>query len=231
MNPPDLRPWFQTLEDIPESLVWSEFFGNTHPVEVEVGTGRGLFLVNAGTGRPDTNFLGLELDYKEARYAARRMKKRELPNVRIVGGDARIALARMADRSVEAVHVYFPDPWWKRRHRRRRIFDAPFVTEAARILDTGGQLHAWTDVQEYFGVMLETVGENPSFSPQPTAPERAAAHDLDYQTNFERKKRQLGLPIYRALWTRSEWQATAPHGIIESAERKMPSDEMPVAGS
>ena len=221
MNPPDLRPWFQTLDDIPQTLVWSEFFGNPQPVEVEVGTGRGLFLVNSGVGRPEANFLGLELDYKEARYAAQRMKKRELPNVRIVGGDARVALARMTDRSVSAVHVYFPDPWWKRRHRRRRIFDAHFVGEAARILGSGGQLHAWTDVEEYFGVMLETVAENPHFVPQPPAPERAAAHDLDYQTNFERKKRQLGLPIYRALWTRLEWQAAARPAIIELAEREM----------
>jgi tRNA (guanine-N7-)-methyltransferase len=200
----DLKPYFRTLEDVPETIRWAEFFGNENPVELEVGTGRGLFLVNAGQQRPDTNFLGIELDYKEGRYAAKRMQKRSLPNVRILGGDATVAIPKLiADASLAAVHVYFPDPWWKRRHRSRRIFNPAFIAEVARILRPAGILHAWTDVEEYFGVMQEVVAGNPNFKPLPPPEERPAAHDLDYQTNFERKKRQAGLPIYRGRWERS----------------------------
>jgi tRNA (guanine-N7-)-methyltransferase len=91
----DLRPWFLTLGDLPPApLVVSPLFDRDQSLEIEVGTGRGLFLVNAGITRPETNFLGIEYDFKEARRAARRLQKRVLPNVRILGADARIVLGK-----------------------------------------------------------------------------------------------------------------------------------------
>lgn len=200
----DLAPYFLTLREVPSApFNFSVLFGNEHPVEVEVGTGRGLFLVNAGTTYPATNFLGIEYDYKEARRAARRLQKRELTNVRVLGADATIVLPRfLPDACAQALHVYFPDPWWKRRHKRRRVFNAEFLNQAARVLVPNGLLHAWTDVEEYFGVMTELVAAHRAFAPLPPPPEREAAHDMDYHTSFERKKRQLGLPIFRARWIR-----------------------------
>ena len=202
----DLVPYFLTLRDIPPApLSFSLLFGNEHPLEVEVGTGRGLFLVNAGTTHPATNFLGIEYDFKEARRAARRLQKRELANVRILGANANIVLPRyLPDGCAQALHVYFPDPWWKRRHKRRRVFNSEFLKQSARILVPGGLLHAWTDVEEYFGVMSALVAANPAFAPLPPPTERLALHDMDYHTSFERKKRKLGLTIYRARWIRRE---------------------------
>jgi tRNA (guanine-N7-)-methyltransferase len=203
---PDLRPYFLTLADIPPApLNLTDLFGCDRPVEVEVGSGRGLFLVNAGTTCPGTSFLGIEYDFKEARRGARRLQKRTLQNVRILGADARVVLARyLPDASAIALHVYFPDPWWKRRHKKRRIFNADFLIEAARILKPGGLLHAWTDVEEYFGVITDLVTCNADFVLLPAPRERSAEHDMDYQTSFERKKRKLGLPIFRACWKRRE---------------------------
>jgi tRNA (guanine-N7-)-methyltransferase len=203
--PPDLRPWFLALADIPPPpLELARLFGDEQPVEVEVGSGRGLFLVNAGTARPGTNFLGIEYDFKEARRAARRLQKRRLPNVRILGADARVVFSKyLPDSCAAAIHVYFPDPWWKRRHKKRRIFTSEFLSQAARVLQPGGFLHAWTDVEEYFGVMTALVAETPAFRTVAPPEERAARHDMDYHTSFERKKRKLGLSIYRACWTRA----------------------------
>lgn len=206
----DLAPYFFTLSDVPPApLNLAELFGNENPIEVEVGTGRGLFLVNAGTTCPETNFLGIEYDFKEARRAARRLQKRELANVRILGADAKIVLPRyLPDECCQALHVYFPDPWWKRRHKRRRVFNSDFLVQAARILEPGGLLHAWTDVEEYFGVMTALVAENRAFAPLPAPVERQAVHDMDYHTSFERKKRKLGLTIFRARWIRREPMAS-----------------------
>jgi tRNA (guanine-N7-)-methyltransferase len=199
---PDLRPWFQTLDALPPGVWnWGEIFGNDHGVELEVGCGRGLFLVTAGTARPETNFLGIDNDFKEARRAARRLQKRALPNVRILGADARIVLARhLPAHSLDAVHVYFPDPWWKRRHRKRRIFNTEFVAQVARLLRPEGELHSWTDVEEYFAVIQELVAAHPAFVSIPPPDEQMPKFDMDYRTSFERKKRKLGLPIFRARW-------------------------------
>ncbi len=199
--PVDLRPYFLTLQDVACPLDWPSFFANDNPVELDVGCGRGLFLVTASTAHPDTNYLGIELDYKEGRRGARRLWKRSQPNARVLGGDARPALAKyIPPASVAAVHVYFPDPWWKRKHKRRRLFTDEFVDLVAGVLRPGGLLHSWTDVEDYFAVIRALVDHHPAFEPLVPPSERAPANDLDYQTSFERKKRQLGATIYRGLW-------------------------------
>ena len=220
----DLYPWFQTLADLQDGpLDLAAFFGNAKPVELEVGCGRGLFLVTAGMARPETNFLGVDCDYKEARRASRRMQKRQLPNVRIFGADARILLPRhLADGCLSGAHVYFPDPWWKRRHRKRRIFNPEFLRQCARMLKVGSELHSWTDVEEYFQVIVRLVNAHPAFQAVEAPPEREATHDMDYHTSFERKKRKAGLPIYRARWTRVggsyEWPPEILAALIQEEQ-------------
>ena len=201
----DLRPWFEPItelvESLPEGLDWGRYFGNSHPVELDVGCGRGLFVHSASLRHPGTNYVGIELDYKEGRRAARRLMKREAPNARIWGGDVNVAYRKLiAVGSLEAIHVYFPDPWWKARHRRRRVFNDLFLNQSSALLRTGGWLHSWTDVEEYFGVIESLMDHHPDFQKRPAPLERIPEHDMDYQTSFERKKRQLGLPIYRGLW-------------------------------
>lgn len=204
MNRPpvlDLKPYFLTFNDLTGPLDWAALFGNEHPVELDVGCGRGLFLFTASTANPAVNYLGLELDYHEGRRAARRLWKRGQPNARVLGGDARIALAQLVPpASVAAVHVYFPDPWWKQRHKRRRLFTDEFVELAAAVLKRGGCLHSWTDVEDYFGVIRALMDHHQAFTALPPPAETAPAHDLDYRTSFERKKRKLGSTIYRGLW-------------------------------
>lgn len=198
-----IKPWFQTIEDVGGSLIWSDFFGNDHPVQLDIGCGRGLFTVNASARHPETNFLGLEIDYREGRRGAMRLLKREQPNARIIGGDCKVVLSEMIEPgSVQAAHVYFPDPWWKKRHHKRRLFTAEFVDLLARVVAPGGHVHSWSDVAEYFEIIQQLMDDHPKFDTCTPPDEREPEHDMDYQTSFERKKRQLGLPIYRGLWQR-----------------------------
>ena len=209
----DLKPWFLTLDDLsgrhfsspdsPRPIAWNAFFGNDHPVELDVGCGRGLFLFNAAGNRPDVNFLGIELDFREGRRAARRLHKRRMPNARVLGGSVHDALDRYVPAaSVSAIHVYFPDPWWKKKHRRRRVFTDQFADRMAKALRPGGMVHSWTDVEEYFGVISALMDHHPSFKTLPPPDEREPEHDMDYHTSFERKKRKDGWPIYRGRWQR-----------------------------
>ncbi len=197
----DLAPWFLTLPDLGDGLDWTTFFDKDQPVELDVGCGRGLFLVNAALAHPRTNYCGLEIDYREGRRTARRLKKREMSNARVLGGDARIALDRLiAPRSVSAVHVYFPDPWWKRKHRRRRIFTDEFLGLVARVLVSGGELHSWSDVGEYFETIQDLVSHHGEFQELTMSELKQPEHDMDYLTSYDRKGRKAGSQIHRGRW-------------------------------
>jgi tRNA (guanine-N7-)-methyltransferase len=184
---------------------WKAAFGNDHPVELEVGSGKGLFLLNAASSCPDVNFAGVEIEKKYVLFTAARVAKRGLGNVRLAQADARAFLReRVPAASLQAVHVYFPDPWWKNRHHKRRVFTEEFARQCARVLSPGGKLHLVTDVEEYFLIMTGLVAAVPDLRPLPPPQPKEAEHDLDYLTNFERKFRKEGKPIYRALYERAE---------------------------
>lgn len=205
--PTDLKPYFCTIDDVVReqgaALDWATFFGNDHPVELDIGCGRGMHLVNAGQQHPETNYLGIEIDYREGRHGARRLQRRRLDNVRVLGGDVFVVLHDLIrPHSVSAIHVYFPDPWWKKKHRKRRVFNDRFVGLCAQALQPAGLLHSWTDVAEYFEVISALMDNHELFEALPPPVERPATHDLDYQTSFERKKRQAGETIYRGQWRR-----------------------------
>jgi tRNA (guanine-N7-)-methyltransferase len=153
--------------------------------------------------------LGIEIARKYQLLTATRLAVRGLKNVRLALADARVFLRdRVAGESLQALHVYFPDPWWKKRHRKRRVFTGEFAAECQRALRGGGLLHVATDVEEYFQVIRHEVAEHTRLRELPPPPEQAPAHDLDYLTNFERKFRKQGLPIYRATFERVEVEST-----------------------
>lgn len=204
-----LHPYFQILVEMEEdALDWPKFFGNDNPVELDIGCGRGVFLTNSAVENRDRNYLGMEIAFKEARYTARKLKRRELPNARVVAGDSRDALSKMiAPGSVDAAHVYFPDPWWKKKHKRRRLFTDTFVELLARVVRPGGHVHSWTDVEDYFEVIKALMDHANAFDICSPPDQREPTHDMDYLTSFERKKRQEGETIYRGLWQRRQTDA------------------------
>src|SRR5207244_2113668 len=133
-------------------------FGHGAPLEVEVGSGKGLFLARTSADHPDRNFLGIEIARKYARYAGARLARQQSTNAVIICGDALALFQRwFADASLGAVHVYFPDPWWKKRHKKRRVMNEQFLRDVERTLATGGWLHFWTDVEEYFQTTLALI--------------------------------------------------------------------------
>jgi tRNA (guanine-N7-)-methyltransferase len=186
-------------DPVPAPLDWAALFGNPNPVEVEVGFGKGLFLATAGAARPDRNFFGVEIERKYQLLAAGRVAARGLANVKTCCADAKAVLrVYVPPGSVAAFHVYFPDPWWKSRHKKRLLFTPEFADLVLRALTPGGRLHFVTDVADYFEMVTGLLAGVPGFGRLPPPEERPPAHDMDYLTNFERKFRKEGRPIHRS---------------------------------
>ena len=195
----NLSRHLKTWDELPQPWNAAALFGRDAPLEVEVGSGKGLFLVSAAGAAADHNFLGVEIAAKYARFSAARLAKRQLSNAVVLSGDAlRLFRELLPDDSLAAVHVYFPDPWWKKRHHKRRVMNEPFLKDVVRTLAPGGRLHFWTDVEEYFEETLALIAAHtPLVGPLPVE-ERPADHDLDFRTHFERRMRLGGLPVYRS---------------------------------
>ncbi len=220
----DLSRYFFTLEELPRPWSAANFFPvpipaaeeepateadqlriAARPLEIDVGCGKGMSVAGAASARPDINYIGVELRHKYARYTASRLAKLQLTNAVAIMADAeRMFSEDIPSDSVDGVHVLFPDPWWKARHKKRRIMNPKFLVQVERVLQPGGKLHFWTDVEEYFHVGVETVQEATSLQGPFEVPEKAPEHDLDFRTNFERRKRQAGLPIYRSEFRKPE---------------------------
>jgi tRNA (guanine-N7-)-methyltransferase len=199
-----LAPYLLSLPDPPTPFDWSTVFGNAYPVELEVGFGKGLFLTTSAQVRPEVNFVGVEIVRKYQLLTATRLAKASLGNVRLACGDGRLFLRdRVVAGSLQALHVYFPDPWWKKRHQKRRLFTDEFVAECPRVLRPGGRFHIATDVAEYAAVMEELLAAQPLLRPLAPPSPGEPNHDLDYLTHFERKFRMEGRPIHRLLYERT----------------------------
>ena len=193
-----LQPYLLTVPDPVVPLDWAAVFGNPYPVELEVGSGKGLFLLSASENHPNVNYVGVEIVRKYQLYTATRLAKRQRTNVRVACADARLFLRDcVRTGSLQALHIYFPDPWWKKRHQKRRVFTAEFVDQAIRVLSTRGRLCAATDVEDYYHRMQELLKTHPELRSLPPPEPGTPAHDLDYLTNFERKFRKQGKPIFR----------------------------------
>jgi tRNA (guanine-N7-)-methyltransferase len=194
----------------PSRLSWEKIFANDQPLEIEVGCGKGLFLITAASAQTSVNFLGIEISRMYQLFTASRLARRKLQNVLLVRADARQFFRDyVADGSCRAIHVYFPDPWWKRRHEKRRLLTAEFCAQSARILIPGGCLRIATDVEDYSRVARRLVAQCRQFREVAPIEPKDAQHDLDYLTNFERKFRKQGRVIHRLQYARVSHEESA----------------------
>jgi tRNA (guanine-N7-)-methyltransferase len=188
-------------------LRFAAVFGRTAPVEIEVGLGKGRFLLAQAAARPDTDFLGIEWSLKHLRIARDRAARQGLRNVRFHRGDARHVLADLVpDAIAQRVHVYCPDPWPKKRHAKRRLFSAEVVPHLERVLAPGGYLNVSTDVGEYFEAIVAVVAERTRLEPaaDPLFPNDGQGG----KTNYEVKFLAAGRAIHRATWRRGYGSST-----------------------
>ena len=187
-------------------------------LEIEIGSGKGTFLMQQGAMRPETNYLGIEYAREFYLYAADRIRRRvqsagELTNVRMLNTDASEFLRwRVPDGCAAVIHLYFADPWPKTRHHKRRMVQAEFLRQCRRILPPGGELRIVTDHADYWAWMEEHFARWAVPFTSPDAPggfirlpfDRAesAGQDEVVGTNFERKYKREGRPFHGAILRR-----------------------------
>lgn len=201
-------PVRRTLRDYPEISLEPEnlegkidfvrLFGRSGPVHVEIGSGKGTFLLAQARSLPDENFLGIEWARRYYRYAVDRMGRWGLTNVRIVRTDAAAFLAgNLADQSVDCFHIYFPDPWHKKRHHKRRFICEANMEHLTRCLKPGGQMRIATDHADYFEQIQGLIAANSDRLKEIDFTRPAGAQEGEMTgTNFERKYIKDQRPIY-----------------------------------
>jgi len=200
---PDFSRFYRPLEEVPKPLALAGLFGRTAPLELEIGSGKGLFLRTAAQKNPAHDFLGVEIGKKYAIFSAAGIAKANLTNAMMICGDAAAFLDEwVLPNSLHAVHVYFPDPWWKRAHKKRRILREEVVQLIERNLLPGGTLYFRTDVREYFETTLKLLAKATRLEGPHDIPENEPQHDMDYHTHFERRTRLHGEEVYRALFVK-----------------------------
>lgn len=181
-----------------ERLELADLFPVAQPLEVELGSGDGSFLAQYAELHPDRNFLGVERLLGRLRKLDRKGLRAHLTNLRLIRLEASYLVEYLLPaESVVALHVYFPDPWPKRRHRKNRLIDERFTALARRVLIPGGTICLRTDDDDYFAQMTRVFAADPAFHGMETPPGLLAV-----ATDFEKDFIARGLAIHRAAYQR-----------------------------
>jgi tRNA (guanine-N7-)-methyltransferase len=188
------------LASIVECLDLAALFPARQPLEVELGCGDGSFLVEYARQHPERNYVGVERLLGRIRKLERKGRRAELTNLRGVRIECSYFLEYLLPfRSAEALHIYFPDPWPKRRHWRHRLINERFPVLARQTLAPGGMVYLRTDDAVYFGQMLEVFAACPAFTPAETPPALSAL-----ATDFEKDFLARGIKTLRAAYRVSQ---------------------------
>jgi tRNA (guanine-N7-)-methyltransferase len=196
-SPPDGSPIVR-LHSILDPLRLDTFFPDLQPIEVELGSGDGSFLVHYAASQPQTNFLGVERLLGRLRKIQRKTMRRGLANVRLIRIEAAYFLEYLLPpQSITSLHVYFPDPWPKRKQQKNRLVNERFPSLAVRVLTPGGTVYLRTDDVDYFSQMTTVFATHSEFA--------LATTPVDLETlitDFEKDFLAQGIPTLRAAYQR-----------------------------
>ncbi|HXI12176.1 MAG TPA: hypothetical protein VNM92_05985 [Thermoanaerobaculia bacterium] len=191
-----LTPGLEPRGTVLSKIDFREWFGNASPVLIEIGSGKGRFLVDSALEDPDRNYVGIEKSLHYYRFIIERVVRRGIPNVRAIHLDAYMVLRDMvASESVDEFHIYFPDPWPRPRERKRRMIRDEVCQEMVRCLSPGGTGIYVTDHKEYFDKAVPVLERH-------FAVALGREEGIRPRTNYEAKYIEQGREIYQARFRR-----------------------------
>lgn len=178
-----------------------ELFGNSHPVTLEIGFGMGASLVEQASMYPEINFLGIEVHRPGAGALLSRMQERGVSNIRVITHDAVEVLELMiANDSLDKVQLFFPDPWHKTRHRKRRIIKSEFIKQIKKKLVRGGIFHMATDWEDYAKHMLQDMQQETGWKNLSVDNGYVPKPDCRPVTKFQRRGERLGHGVWDLMF-------------------------------
>jgi len=193
-----VTPEFFILADLYKPFDLAELFKNENSVELEIGAGRGDFAVEYCADHPDVNLIAVERKLNYLKRGINKAKQRDLSNIRFMNVEVQHFLEEYIEReSLQAAHIYFPDPWPKKKQKKRRIVQLQLIKMLSERIVSGGHLHLRTDHADYFEQMMAVMAEQDWFEVVET-PEKVSR----YKTGFERRFVADGLPIFYASYRR-----------------------------
>ena len=193
------KPWAKPyIEEHTEVMCAFDAINNYENYYLEIGSGKGQFLVNMAKNHPDTFFIGMERNVTCAGFTAKKLVEGEVTNAKLVYADAGQVLPSINAESVEGIFLNFSDPWPKKRHAKRRLTSDSFLGQYYRILKRGGKLIFKTDNYDLFTYSLEIL-ENSTFKLVEANYLYDGKDPFDEITEYEASFRELGQPIYRLI--------------------------------
>ena len=175
------------------------FLPGDGPLELDVGFGRGLSVFERAAVAPESRILGVEIKNKWSFLVEERRKRMGLEKVRVLAADIRELLPRCdPPGAFQRASVHFPDPWWKKRHRKRRVVDTPFLDALQRSLALGGELFVQTDVEDRALIYRDSIAAHPGFELQGDKG-FIETNPFGAVSNREKRAAEDGLPVWRIL--------------------------------
>ncbi|MGF1573478.1 MAG: tRNA (guanosine(46)-N7)-methyltransferase TrmB [Sumerlaeia bacterium] len=197
-----LANWLLDLRTVEKPLNWKKIFGNTNKVELEVGCGTGMFISQYAEDHPKVNLVGLDKCSGIVARSAQKTRRFELENVKLLRFEALYFVDEyVAPKSLQAIHCYYSDPWHKRSHYKRRLWQRPFLEACHKALEEGGMLYMKTDVTDYYSAIQKVFAASADLFEQVLS-QRLDEVPLegDYESNFQLKARAKGHPLYYEVW-------------------------------
>ena len=193
------KPWAKPyIEEHTEVMCSFDAINNYKDYYLEIGSGKGQFLVNMAKNHPDTFFIGMERNVTCAGFTAKKLVESEINNAKLVFADAGQVLPLINEESVNGIFLNFSDPWPKKRHAKRRLTSDSFLNQYIRILKKGAKLIFKTDNYDLFSYSLEIL-ENSTFKLVEANYSYDGKDPFDEITEYEASFRELGQPIYRLI--------------------------------
>ena len=191
------------IDNCAEVIDHQALFGRNAPLVLEIGFGNGESLAQAAAESPDQDFIGVEVHRPGVGHLLQLIENQELSNLRLICADAVTVLTdRIPDQTLAALRIYFPDPWPKKRHHKRRLVQADFVAMAMRKLTVGGFFHLATDWRNYAEHMMEVLQTQPGLHNLAGKDRFSERPNWRGETKFERRGRRLGHGVWDLIFTK-----------------------------